>query len=246
MTTTTKPVLFVSDLHLAAVRPQIYAVFLRFLNEQAREAAALYVLGDLVEYWVGDEDADEEFNSGIIAALAQLSAGGVPVYLMHGNRDFLIGRKAAKRAGLKLLADPTMIELHGQRTLLMHGDTLCIDDLAYMRARARWRRPLILRIFLALPLALRRHIGRKLRATSERTKRDTPTQLMDVNVDEVERVLRANAYPRLIHGHTHRPARHLHHIDGNDCERWVLGDWYRRGSYLRCDADGCRSVELDD
>ncbi|HKO87554.1 MAG TPA: UDP-2,3-diacylglucosamine diphosphatase [Burkholderiales bacterium] len=241
---TVKPVLFVSDLHLAAARPQIHQTFLRFLQEEAREAAALYILGDLVEYWVGDEDADEEFNRGIIAAIAALSQSGVPVYLMHGNRDFLIGRKAAKRAGLQLLADPTVIDLFGQRTLLMHGDTLCTDDLAYMKARARWRRPLILRAFLAMPLALRRRIGGKLRATSERTKRDTPAALMDVNQQEVERVLRANAYPRLIHGHTHRPARHLHQLDGNQCERWVLGDWYQSGSYLRCDAQGCRSVAL--
>ena len=241
---TDKPVLFVSDLHLAAVRPQIYDTFLRFLRNEARQAAALYILGDLVEYWVGDEDAEEDFNRGVVAALAELSQSGVPVFLMHGNRDFLIGRKAAKKAGLQLLADPTLIELFGQRTLLMHGDTLCIDDLAYMKARARWRRPLILRGFLALPLALRRHIGAKLRATSERTKRDTASELMDVSDAEVERVLRANAYPRLIHGHTHRPARHEHSLDGYKCERWVLGDWYKRGSYLRCDAEGCRSVEL--
>jgi len=240
----TKPVLFVSDLHLAAVRPQIYETFLRFLREEARQAATLYILGDLVEYWVGDEDADEDFNRGIVAAISELSQSGVPVYLMHGNRDFLIGRKAAKKAGLQLLADPTLIDLFGQRTLLMHGDTLCTDDLAYMKARSRWRRPLILRAFLALPLALRRHIGAKLRATSERTKRDTAPELMDVSLAEVERVLRANAYPRLIHGHTHRPARHVHNLDGSECERWVLGDWYKRGSYLRCDPNGCQSIDL--
>lgn len=244
MNAATKPTLFVSDLHLAAVRPQIYASFLKFLREEARGAAALYILGDLVEYWVGDEDADEAFNQGIIAALAELSASGVPVYMMHGNRDFLIGRKAAKKAGLQLLSDPTRIDLYGQRTLLMHGDTLCTDDLAYMRVRARWRRPLLIRGFLALPLSLRRRIGAKLREASERTKRDTPAQLMDVNNEEVERVLRSNAYPRLIHGHTHRPARHVHRLDGYECERWVLGDWYTRGSYLRCDAEGCRAIEL--
>jgi UDP-2,3-diacylglucosamine hydrolase len=238
------PVLFVSDLHLAAVRPQLYEAFLRFMRGPAREASALYILGDLVEYWVGDEDADEDFNRGIIAAIAELSRSGVPVYLMHGNRDFLIGRKAAQKAGAQLLADPTLIDLFGQRTLLMHGDTLCTDDLAYMKVRSRWRRPLILRAFLAMPLAFRRHVGAKLRATSERSKRDTPPELMDVNIAEVDRVLRANAYPRLIHGHTHRTARHVHPLDGYECERWVLGDWYRRGSYLRCDADGCRSVDL--
>jgi UDP-2,3-diacylglucosamine hydrolase len=239
-----KPILFASDLHLAAVRPQIFQRFLRFLREDAAQAQALYILGDLFEYWVGDEDADEPFNAGVIAALAELSAHGVPVYLMHGNRDFLIGAKAAKRAGLKLIGDPTLVDLFGTRTLLMHGDTLCTDDLAYMKARARWRRPWVLRAFLALPLRLRHRIGAKLRRTSESTKRVTSAQIMDVNTDEVECVLRAQNYPRLIHGHTHRPAKHSHRVDGYECERWVLADWYTRGSYLRCDETGCRAIEL--
>lgn len=239
-----KPILFASDLHLAAVRPQIYQSFLRFLRESASQAQALYILGDLFEYWVGDEDADEPFNAGVIAALAELSGRGVPIYLMHGNRDFLIGAKAARRAGLKLISDPTLLDLFGKRTLLMHGDTLCTDDLAYMKARARWRRPWVLHAFLALPLRLRRHIGARLRQTSERSKRATAPQIMDVSRAEVERVLRAHGYPRLIHGHTHRPARHAHQIDNHECERWVLADWYQRGSYLHCDETGCRSIDL--
>jgi len=239
-----KPFLFVADLHLSAERPTLYETFLRFLDEHARNAAALYILGDLFEYWVGDEDADDAFNGGVIDALGALARTGVPVYLMHGNRDFLIGRRAAERGGLQLIADPTVIDVYGTRTLLMHGDTLCTDDVAYQRARARWRRPFILRAFLTLPFALRRRIGLKLRAKSERTKKQTPPEIMDVNAQAVESVLRSFGYPRLIHGHTHRPARHLHHIDGYTCERWVLGDWYRRGSFLACDAAGCRVVEL--
>jgi len=239
-----KPLLFVSDLHLAAERPELHETFLRFLVERARNAAALYILGDLFEYWVGDEDADDAFNRSVIEALRTLAETGVPVYLMHGNRDFLIGRRAAALGGLQLIADPTVIDAHGTRTLLMHGDTLCTDDTAYQQARARWRRPMIIRAFLALPLKLRRRIGAGLRAKSERTKRYTPAAIMDVSPATVEEVLRSYGYPRLVHGHSHRPARHVHRIDGYECERWVLGDWYQRGSYLHCDADGCRVVEL--
>lgn len=239
-----KPHLFVADLHLSAERPQLYEVFLRFLDERARNAAALYILGDLFEYWVGDEDAEDEFNRQVIAALHRLVQSGVPVYFMHGNRDFLLGQRAAREGGLQLIADPTLIEIGGMPTLLMHGDTLCTDDVVYQQARARWRRPAIMRAFLMLPLRWRRSIGARLRAKSERTKRQTRPEIMDVNEETVVQVLRHHGYPRLIHGHTHRPARHVHRVDHAECERWVLGDWYQRGSYLHCDADGCRAVDL--
>ncbi len=239
-----KPYLFVADLHLAAERPQLFETFRRFLDQQGRGAAALYILGDLFEYWVGDEDVDDPFNRAVIDALGRLAGTGVPVHLMHGNRDFLIGRRAAARGGFTLIADPTVIDVYGTPTLLMHGDTLCTDDIAYQTARARWRRPLILRAFLALPLRLRHRIGASLRGKSERTKRQTRPEIMDVSGATVDSVLRTHAYPRLIHGHTHRPAHHVHRLDGVECERWVLGDWYRRGSYLHCDADGCRAIQL--
>lgn len=241
---TVKPYLFVSDLHLAAERPKLYQTFLRFLDGPARQAAALYILGDLFEYWVGDEDADDAFNKNVIDAIGRLASTGVPVHFMHGNRDFLIGLRAARRGGMQLISDPTVIDVYGTPTLLMHGDTLCTDDVVYQQARARWRRPLVLRAFLALPFRWRRRIGAKLRAKSERTKRDTRPEIMDVSEAAVENVLRGSGYPRLIHGHTHRPARHSHRVDGYECERWVLGDWYQRGSYLRCDAGGCRAIDL--
>ncbi len=240
-----RPALFVSDLHLAAERPQMAARFLRFLAEEARAASALYILGDLFDHWVGDDDADEPFNRQVLGALGALAASGVEVSFLHGNRDFLLSGRSAVRGGLQLVHDPTVRELFGTRTLLMHGDTLCSDDVRYQRFRARVRRPGVVRAFLALPRSLRRAIAGGLRSVSESEKDAKPPEIMDVAVPTVEAALRAHGYPRLIHGHTHRPARHLHEIDGQTCERWVLADWYRRGSFLRCDARGCAAVDLD-
>jgi len=166
------------------------------------------------------------------------------VSLLHGNRDFLFGAAAARRSGVQLLPDPTERELFGVPTLLMHGDLLCTDDVRYQRYRARVRRPGVRRAFLALPRALRRAIGEGMRRMSESAKRAKSETIMDVNPGAVEAVLRAHGYPRLIHGHTHRPGRHVHLVDGRACERWVLADWYQRGSYLRCDERGCEAVAL--
>jgi UDP-2,3-diacylglucosamine hydrolase len=240
-----KPVLFISDLHLSPERPAIVARFSRFLNEEARRAAALYILGDLFEYWLGDDDAQDEFNRGLLDQIAALAASAVEVSFLHGNRDFLLSEKAVRRANLKLIGDPVERELFGVRTLLMHGDLLCTDDVRYQRYRARVRRPPVIRAFLALPRSVRLAIGGSLRRVSESEKRVKSAVIMDVNQGAVEATLRAHGYPRLIHGHTHRPGRHVHIVDGRACERWVLGDWYERGNYLRCDADGCEAVSLD-
>ena len=167
-----------------------------------------------------------------------------PVRLMHGNRDFLFSQGAARRDGVELLADPTVRDLFGTRTLLTHGDLLCTDDVRYQRYRARVRRPGVTRAFLALPRAVRHAIGGGLRRVSETEKRAKAPVIMDVNTGAVEEALRRHAYPRLIHGHTHRPGRHVHVVDGHACERWVLADWYERGSYLRCDERGCEAVAL--
>ena len=237
------PVLFVSDLHLAPERPAEADAFRRLLAGEARKAAALYILGDLFESWIGD-DAPGAFDAGILDAIGELSAAGVPVYFMHGNRDFLVGRRAARRAGMTLLDDPTLLDLFGTPTLLMHGDTLCTDDVAYQRFRGHVRRPWRIRIFLMLPLALRRRVGLALRGRSEQDKQAKPAAIMDVNPGAVEQVLRTHGYPRLIHGHTHRPARHVHELEGQRCERIVLGDWYHRGTYLRVDAGGAREVHV--
>jgi UDP-2,3-diacylglucosamine hydrolase len=240
-----RPVLFVSDLHLSPERPALAERFVRFLREEAAAAAALYILGDLLEHWIGDDDADEPFNRALLARIAGLAASGVEVTLMHGNRDFLLSRTAAARAGMQLVPDPVERELFGVRTLLMHGDTLCTDDHRYQRYRTWVRRPGLIRAFLALPRTVREAIGGGLKRVSAGEKRIKAPAIMDVNVGTVETTLRAHGYPRLIHGHTHRPARHVHVVDGHACERWVLADWYERASYLRCDAQGCAPVMLD-
>jgi UDP-2,3-diacylglucosamine hydrolase len=235
---------FISDLHLAAERPRIVEAFHGLVSGPARKAEALYVLGDLFEYWAGDDDLDDPLNASVAAAFSALSFAGTKIYFMHGNRDPLVGREFAQRAGATLLEDPTSVELYGTPTLLMHGDTLCTDDVEYQKFRAYVRDPQTQMRFLALPLAARRAELEKLRARSESAKQTKTAEIMDVNMGAVEQALRKAGYPRLIHGHTHRPARHVHVVDGHDCERWVLGDWYENGSYLRCDASGCAAMSL--
>jgi UDP-2,3-diacylglucosamine hydrolase len=236
--------LFISDLHLCPTRPAINRVFLDFLCGPARLGRALYVLGDLFEYWAGDDDIDDPFVAAICDALAALCAAGVGTYFIRGNRDFLIGDGFAHRSGMTLLDEPVLHEIEGTPTLLMHGDVLCTDDVAYQQFRAAVRSADWQRQFLARPLAERKRTIEQLRRRSEEAKQVKPAAIMDANVDAVVATLRFHAYPRLIHGHTHRPARHLHEVDGHGCERWVLADWYEHGSYLECGPSGCRTVEL--
>ena len=236
--------LFVSDLHLSAERPHINQQFFDFTGRIAPGAGALYILGDLFEYWLGDDDVTDPLNAAVADALGNLSSRGVAVNLMHGNRDLLIGRAFAARCGAELIPDPTLIDLHGTRTLVMHGDTLCTDDLEYQSFR-RYARNLDNQArFLAQPLAARREQMLGMRGRSEQSKQAKAAEIMDASIGAVEQALREHGYPRLIHGHTHRPARHLHVVDGHTCERWVLNDWYQRGGYLRCDSRGCTAVEL--
>ena len=203
------------------------------------------MLGDLFEYWAGDDDLDDALNASVAKAFSGLSSRGTPIYFMHGNRDVLVGRDFARRAGAELLEDPALRDLYGTPTLLMHGDTLCTDDVDYQKFRAYARDPQRQARFLALPLPARRAEMGKLRAQSERAKAHKTLEIMDVNSSAVEDAFRAAGYPpRLIHGHTHRPARHEHLVDGRHCERWVLADWYERGSYLRVDAGGCTVASL--
>jgi UDP-2,3-diacylglucosamine hydrolase len=237
--------LFISDLHLSAGRPHSKRSFLGFLEREARDAHALYILGDLFEYWVGDDDLAEPFNATIVAALSQLAGSGVPVYLMHGNRDFVIGDAFACASGATLLPDPTALKLYGQQTLLMHGDTLCTLDSDYQAFRREVRSQSWISSLMRQPLAQRKAAIEALRRKSEQEKRAKRDEIMDVAPAEVEATLRRYGYPRLIHGHTHRPARHLHLVDGHVCERWVLADWYQGASYLDCDESGCRAVQLD-
>jgi UDP-2,3-diacylglucosamine hydrolase len=232
--------LFISDLHLCPSRPATTRLFQNFLAGPARAAEALYILGDLFEYWAGDDDLGDPFNAAICAALRSLSDAGVPLYFMAGNRDFLAGEVFARAAGVKLLPDPVIVAVAGTSVLLMHGDTLCADDTAYQAFRAEVRSPEWRQAFLALPLAQRKVQIETLRRESEAQKRVKPIDIMDVNQAAVLQGLTLHRCNRLIHGHTHRPAHHRFELDGRPCERWVLPDWYENGGYLACDDVGCR------
>jgi UDP-2,3-diacylglucosamine hydrolase len=236
--------LFISDLHLSPDTPAATDSLLKFLREKAPAGDALYVLGDLFEYWIGDEGLAQPFAKEVAAAFRALTGGGVPVYFMHGNRDFLLGERFALASGMKLLNDPTVVDLYGTPTLLMHGDTLCSDDVEYQKFRAMVRNPVWQQAFLAKPLDERVRMAREVRGKSEQAKQVKEMNIMDVAPATVDAAFRAHHYARLIHGHTHRPARHEHKVDGRNCERWVLADWYDHGSYLLCDESGCRAQPL--
>ena len=231
--------LFISDLHLSAERPAITALFLDFLRGRARSAEALYILGDLFEYWIGDDVAGQPEYQPLIAGLRELTAAGVPVYVMHGNRDFLLGTGFEQVTGCTLIPDPSEISLYGEKTLLMHGDSLCTDDVAYLKFRAMVRNPDWVKMFLAKTIAERVAIVRDYREISKAATATKKPEIMDVNPGAVESVLRQHGVRHLIHGHTHRPAQHQLLLDGQSLRRTVLGDWYDQGSVLRCDAGGC-------
>ena len=240
------PALFISDLHLCDARPAIAELFFDFLDSRVRgRAGELHILGDLFEYWIGDEDLDLAFNRRVADAIRGVADAGTRVFLMHGNRDFLLGAEFCRASGAALLADPTAVKLFGRPTLLMHGDTLCTDDHAYLQFRAMVRDAAWQRAFLAQPAAARRRQAEAVRGRSETEKQSKSAGIMDVNQQAVENALREHGYPRLIHGHTHRPARHDHAVDGHPCERWVLPDWYQSGGYLECDAAGCRAHTIE-
>jgi len=240
--------LFISDLHLTGGRPAINRRFFDFLRERAVRAEALYVLGDLFEVWIGDEELDaadgDPLGRQVAEGFAALVRQGVPVLLMHVNRDFLLGKRFCEKSGARLLEDPSVEKVGGARTLLMHGDTLCTDDADYQAwrriARSReWQRE-----FLAKSLPERRLAVRSMRARSEQVVSEKPPEIMDVNDGAVREALREHRLTRLVHGHTHRPARHALEVDGRHCERWVLPDWYERGGYLAIDDAGPRLVSF--
>jgi UDP-2,3-diacylglucosamine hydrolase len=239
--------LFISDLHLAAERPAINERFFDFLRERATRAERLFILGDLFEYWIGDDELDapgDPLARAVAEALGALSRRGVNVAVMHGNRDFLIGRRFCAATGARLLEDPAVEKIGGVRTLLMHGDTLCTDDHDYQA----WRRTARSRAwqdeFLAKALPERRHAVQAMRARSKEVVGAKPADIMDVNDAAVREALRVHGLTRLVHGHTHRPARHALEVDGRRCERWVLPDWYEHGGYLAVDDTGPRLVSF--
>lgn len=234
--------LFISDLHLTLQRDEANDRFFRFLRDDCPGADGLYILGDFFEAWVGDDDLAEPLHSRVAAALRALSRSGTQVHVMSGNRDFLLGEDFYAACAALPLADPSVLDLHGQPTLLLHGDTLCSDDLDYLQFRAMVRDPAWQQAFLARSLAERHALARELRARSEDIKENKPPRIMDANLATVAEAFRRHAVARMIHGHTHRSAHHLHDVDGRRSERWVLPDWYEGGGYLRCDPAGCRLV----
>ena len=242
---TAHPDLFISDLHLCASRPEINKAFLYFLSNTAISANSLYILGDLFEYWAGDDDLDQ--HQILIAAFKDLASFGVKLYLMHGNRDFLIGSRFCEAANIKLIADPTLITLHGKRVLLSHGDALCTDDVDYQNFRDQVRDSQWQQHFLMQPLDKRRGQIEDIRRRSEHEKSQKLAQIMDVNQDSVASLISDYDFPDiLIHGHTHRPKKHVFKLSGHQVTRWVLGDWYEQGSYLACDQNGYKAVALSD
>lgn len=230
--------LFISDLHLDPSRPEITRLFVSFLRDQAPKADALYILGDLFEVWLGDDDSSPH-NQAIIDALHELTTSGTPVYLMHGNRDFLMGEVFEQRAGGKLLPEPSVIDLYGTPTLILHGDTLCTDDVAYQEFRSMVRDPQWQQQFLSHPIEERARIAGEVRDENDKEKALKTADIMDVNTDAVIHTFREHNINQIIHGHTHRPAIHDLDVDGNAAKRIVLGDWYTQGSVLRCSATGC-------
>ncbi len=236
--------LLVADLHLCDSRPETSRLFLDFLAQTTSRAENLYILGDLFEYWLGDDTLHLPLHEQISSALGKLAEQGTRVYFMHGNRDFLVAERFASASQATLLTDPELVDLYGTPTLLMHGDTLCTDDTDYLAFRAQVRDPGWQSGFLAQPLAARVALAQQARGRSETAKQEKTAAIMDVNDHAVCAVLREYGYPRLIHGHTHRPARHTLTVDGHVCERWVLPAWFDGGGYLRCDAAGCRAVDL--
>ena len=236
--------LFISDLHLDPARPEITDLFLAFLDGEARSADALYILGDLFESWVGDDDPSEA-GAAVAERLAALSSAGLPVSFMHGNRDFLVGRDYAQRAGMTLLPDPAVILLDGTPVLLTHGDLLCTGDVEYQAVRRQVRDPRWQAQMLAQPLPARLAFAQQARAASQARQGElreagTMEAITDVAPAAVDVAFRGHDVDLLIHGHTHRPAVHASEVDGRARTRVVLGDWYEQGSVLRVDAGGMR------
>jgi len=236
--------LFISDLHLDPERPAVTELFLELLGTRACDAEALYILGDLFEAWIGDDD-DSPMNQAVCTGLSDCAAAGTPVFVMHGNRDFLLGEKFAAASQCTLLDDPALIDLYGTPTLLMHGDLLCTDDTEYMSFRSMVRDPQWQKELLSKSLQERQLIASGMRSKSREQTGGKPESIMDVNDNAVRDTMSAHNVQRLIHGHTHRPAVHDLNISGKLAQRIVLGDWYEQGSMLECSSGGCRLEVLE-
>jgi len=228
--------LFIADLHLQTEEPAITAGFLRFLAGEARQADALYILGDLFEAWIGDDDPNP-LHQQIASAIKSLVESGVPCYFIHGNRDFLLGKRFARQSGMQLLPETQVLDLYDRKILIMHGDTLCTDDAGYQAFRKKVHTPWIQALFLALPLFIRRRVAAKMRAGSKAANSSKSLEIMDVNPQAVIDALEKHRVQWLIHGHTHRPA--VHELTANNAPafRAVLGAWHSEGSMVRVEQE---------
>ena len=235
--------LFISDLHLSQDRPEITTLFIDFLDNIATQASSLYILGDLFEVWLGDDMILPDYHAPI-TAIKKLSETGTSVYVMYGNRDFLMKQVFEEMSGTTIIHEPHIIELAGIPTLLLHGDTLCTDDVEYQKFRAMVRNPQWQDEMLAKSPQERLAMAKRFREISKIETAQKANDIMDVNQVAVERVMTENKVTQLIHGHTHRPAEHVFTLNGQPAKRIVLADWYNSGSYLTCDENGCRSVAL--
>ncbi len=231
-------ILFVSDLHLSPRSPGATALFIRFLAGRARRAEALYILGDLFEAWIGDDDSGDPFNAEVVTALRAASDAGLKISVMHGNRDFLLGDDFATAAGITLLPDPHVLSTPEWQFVLSHGDALCLDDATYMAFRTQVRNPAWQAALLAKPLGERRAIAAHMREVSESSQRAKDNPYTDLQAAATEDYLRQHGYATFIHGHTHMPATHDHIVDGIHVERWVLADWHEdRGECVAWDGE---------
>ncbi len=238
-------ILFASDLHLSPRSPGATALFIRFLAGRARQAEALYILGDLFEAWIGDDDSGDPFNAQVVAALRAASDAGLTISVMHGNRDFLLGDDFATAAGVTLLPDPHVLSTPEWQFVLAHGDALCLDDSTYMAFRAQVRNPAWQAALLSKPLGERRAIAAHMREVSESSQRDKDTPYGDLQATATDDFLREHGYVTFIHGHTHQPATHDHIVDGIHVERWVLADWHEdRGECLVWDGEALHREAL--
>jgi UDP-2,3-diacylglucosamine hydrolase len=235
--------LFISDLHLEDSAPERTQWLIGLLEGRARQADALYILGDLFEFWIGDDSLSETAGQ-VAAGIASLNEAGVPCHFMHGNRDFLLGPRYAERAGLRLLPDPFPVNLHGIPTLLLHGDTLCTDDAEYQAFRRQTRDPEWQASVLAMSVEERLQLARSARDASRAHTGSVAMEIMDVNEAAVQAACREHGVRRMIHGHTHRPAVHRFELEGTEIERIVLADWYESGSYLEVSGEKARTVTL--
>ena len=232
--------LFIADLHLCTEEPAITAGFLRFLSGEARQADALYILGDLFEAWIGDDDPNP-LHQQIAAAIKALADSGIPCFFIHGNRDFLLGKRFARESGMTLLPQEKVLDLYGRKVLIMHGDTLCTDDTGYQAFRAKVHQPWLQTLFLAMPLFIRQRIDAKMRANSKAANSSKSLEIMDVNPQAVVAEMEKHQVQWLIHGHTHRPAVHKLTANKQPAFRVVLGAWHTEGSMVKVTRD---NVEL--